>query len=186
MTRMLVILMLCGMAGSAISSCKKKEQKTATAEMAADTNKLRKQVKKKIKDKVRKENVLILVDDVDRHRAQMTLGWLEMQNAMQKNPTMSREEVEAEVAKFEQLRLEALRNMAKSRVAMRQFITEKEWKQLFPPPKKKTEDKKEDGETEEEAETAPEGDKEESEQPDENAAEAEAATTAPEKPESEE
>lgn len=150
-TWMMVVLLLCGFAGSTISSCKKKEQKTASAEMAADTNRLRKEIKKKIKDKVRRQNVLILIDDVDRYRSQMTLAWLEMSHTLQKNPTMTRDEVEAEVAKFEEIRLEALRNMAKARVAMRQYVTEEEWKALFPPPKKKKDDGKKGDDAEPEA-----------------------------------
>jgi hypothetical protein len=184
LTKIVLILVLCGFAGSAISSCKKKGPKTAGAEMAAHTQTLRKHVKKVIKDKLRRENVLILVDDVDRYRAQMTLAWLNMQQKMQKNINLSREEVQAEVDIFEEARVAALQNMAKARLAMREYVTAEEWKKLFPEPKKKKDDEKagdsEDKETaSEDADDAPE-------QPAESAAEAAPSTDVAEKPESEE
>jgi hypothetical protein len=185
MTKIVLVLVLCGFAGSAISSCKKKGPKTAGAEMAANTQTLRKHVKKVIKDKLRRENVLILVDDVDRHRAQMTLAWLNMQQKMQKNPNLSREEVQAEVKKFEEARMAALQNMAKARMAMREYVTAEEWKKLFPEPKKKKKDDKKAGDSEDK-ETASEDADDAPEQPAESTAEAAPSTEVAEKPESEE
>jgi hypothetical protein len=183
MTRIVLVLVLCGFAGSAISSCKKKGPKTAGAEMAAHTQTLRKHVKKVIKDKLRRENVFILVDDVDRYRAQMTLAWLNMQRNMHKNPNMSREEVQAEVKKFEEARVESLQNMAKARLAMREHVTAEEWKKLFPEPKKKKKDDEKSEKTEDGAEPESGDDPQ---QPEESAPEAEASADAPEKTESEE
>jgi hypothetical protein len=148
-TYMVFVLALCGLA---ISSCKKKgkETKSASAEIAADTSELRKQVKKKIKDKIRRDNVLILVDDVDRIRGKLTLAFLDMQHKMQKNPTMSREEIEAIFKDFEGLRMDALREMATARLAMREHVNEEEWKKIFPEKKKKEDADEAPGETGEE------------------------------------
>lgn len=131
-TYVMLILALCGLA---IYSCKK--IKTSSAEAAENTAELRNRVKKQIKDKIRRDNVLILVDDVDRLRSKVTLAWLDMQNQTQKNPSMTREEVEAELEKFEELRLNALTDMAKARLAMRKYITVEEWTKLFAEKKKK-------------------------------------------------
>ncbi|MCP4197944.1 MAG: hypothetical protein GY762_12415 [Proteobacteria bacterium] len=182
-SKIVLVLMLCGFAGSAISSCKKKGPKTAGAEMAAHTQALRKQVKKVIKDKLRRENVMILVDDVDRYRAQLTLAWLNMSHNMQKNPNLSREEVQVEVDKFEEARVESLQNMAKARLAMREYVTAEEWKKLFPEPKKKKKDDEKSEKTEDSAEPESGDDPQ---QPEESAPEAEASADAPEKTESEE
>jgi Spy/CpxP family protein refolding chaperone len=185
-TRLVLILVLCGLAGSTISSCKKKgkETKSASAEYAANTSALRKRVKKQIKDKIRKQNVMILVDDVDRARAKLTVAWLDMQHRLQKNPTMSREEVEAEVKTFEGLRVAALQEMAKSRLAMRKYITAEEWKKLFPEPKKKKGDDK--AAEPEDTKTEPESADNATDQPGESAPETKESAGDPEKPESEE
>jgi hypothetical protein len=45
--------------------------------------------------------------------------------------------MEALIAEFVVVRVDAMKAMANARFEMRQHITEKEWKKLFPPPKKK-------------------------------------------------
>jgi hypothetical protein len=140
-TRMVLIVSLCGLAGSALSSCKKKATPSTSAEIADNTSELRKQVKKQIKNKTRREKVFLLLDDVYRLQGRLALAFLEMQNRLRKNTNISDEDIEAEFADFAEARVYALREMATTRLEMRNYITEKEWKALFPEPKKKKDDK---------------------------------------------
>jgi hypothetical protein len=179
-----LILALCGLAGSALSSCKKKGPKTASAELAANTTALQKQVKKVIKGKTRRENVLLLLDDADRIREKLTLAFLDLQHKVRKDPQISRGDFEAVLVEFAVIRKDAIKASANTRLEMRNYINEKEWKKLFPKPKKKKGDENtpESGDTE----TAPEGADDAPESPGESASEAETSTEVAEKPESEE
>jgi hypothetical protein len=165
---MALVIVCCGLA---ISACKKKGPKTATAQMAADTTALRKQVKKVVKNKVRREKVMLLVGDIDRTRGQLTLAFFDMQKKIRKDPHIPRADLEALIAEFVVVRVDAMKALANARFEMRQHITEKEWKKLFPPPKKKMDKDKAAEETSEEAaeqataETAPASADEAVEQP---------------------
>jgi hypothetical protein len=174
----------------AISSCKKKGTPATSVEIAANTSELRKRVKKKIKNKTRRDKVFLLVDDAHRIRGRLTLAFLEMQNRLQNNPAVSQQDIEAEFADFAEARVYALREMARMRLEMRKHITEKEWKDLFPEKKKKEDaDKTAEATVDkapesEDAKTEPEGADEASEQPGGDAAETKASNSIPEKPES--
>jgi hypothetical protein len=131
-----VITVLCALAGLAISSCKKKGPKTASAEIAVDASDLRKQVEKTIKNKIRRGHVLMLVDDIDRTREEVMLLFLNLQKKVHKDPSMVREDYDAVLQEFAVARVNSLRKIASARITMRTYVTEAEWRELFS--KKKT------------------------------------------------
>jgi hypothetical protein len=136
---MAVVAVLCAMIGSAMSSCKKKGPKTASAEIAVDVSDLRKQVEKTIKNKIRRDYVLMLVDDIDITREEVMLLFLNLQQKVHKDPSMVREDYDAVLQEFAVARVNSLRKIASARITMRTYVTDAEWRELFPK-KKATED----------------------------------------------
>jgi hypothetical protein len=85
---------------------------------------------------------------------------------------------------FAVIRKDAIKASANTRLEMRNYINEKEWKKLFPKPKKKKGD--ENTPESETTETAPVSTDDAPQQPNGSASAAETSTEVAEKPESEE
>jgi hypothetical protein len=128
--------------------------------------------------------VLLLLDDADRIRGKLTLAFLDMQHKVQKDPQISREDFEAALVEFAVIRRDAIKASASKRLELRKYINEKEWKKLFPKPKKKKGDEK--APESQTTETAPVSTDDAPQQPNGSASAAETSTEVPEKPESEE
>ncbi len=139
-TRLVLILLLCGFAGLAISSCKKKGPKIVSAEIATDTIDVRTLAEKTIKNKIRRNNVLMLLDDIDRAREEAALVFLDLQRKVQNNPAISREDYDAVLQELALSRANVLRKIASARMTMRTYVTKAEWQTLFTKEKKKKED----------------------------------------------
>jgi hypothetical protein len=127
----IAIVLLCGLAGSAISSCKKKAPETASAKFAVNTVTLRERAHAIIKNKVRRQNVLILLNDTDRVREEMILSFLKTQHRIQKDPDMPRAEYEELIRTFDNARSKALRKIASARMTLRTHLSKSEWQILF-------------------------------------------------------
>lgn len=139
-THAVLILALCGLAGLALSSCKKKGPKTATARIATNIADVRARVHATIESDIRKKNVLMLLNEIDSTREQLVLRFIEAQQKVHKNPEMPREEYEALMREFATIRSNAAKKIAAARITLRTYVTKQEWQILFAQQKKKKED----------------------------------------------
>ena len=134
MKRIIPIAVLCISCCLAIAACKKRGGKPTAepiAQVAEDTEKVRKRIKKNVKDKLRREELYLLVDDIELARGKLTMTFLKAQQGMLKRPDITVEEAQAIYKDFQTMRVDALWEMARLRLEMRKVATEKEWNAVF-------------------------------------------------------
>jgi hypothetical protein len=128
-------------------------------QLSAVANQLKKEVKKQVKDRTRRDKALLLIDDMFLSKAKYAKEFFRVQNLLLSNPDLTRKEANAMAADFAKVRIDTLREGAALKIQMREHVTEQEWTAIF----KKMKKKKKKGKAEPTDDTEPAPKKAESE-----------------------